>query len=147
VAYGCLFSANEAFALGQDNDDDFDLSSFRLVAPYVAYEEQSCVGLGCGFGVTVRDLRDGSRLREAPEPATDSFGKVTDLELEDNGSVAWISNSPPFSPTPARSVWASDTLGTRRLDIGPDIELHSLALNGSMLSWVNGGLTSSALLE
>ena len=147
LAYGCLFPVNEAFALGQDDDDDLDLSSFRLVAPYVAYEEQSCVGLGCGFSVTVRDLRGGSRVRKAPEPATDSFGKVTDLELKDNGSVAWISNSPPFSPTPARSVWASDGLGTRRLDTGPDIALGSLVLNGSVLSWVNGGLSRSAGLE
>ena len=147
ASYGCLFSANEAFRLGQDDDDDFDLGSFRLVAPYVGYEEQACVGLGCGYSVIVRDLRDGGKLREAPEPATDGFGKVTDLELKDNGSVAWIANSPPFSPTPARSVWASDGLGTRRLDTGPDIALESLALNGSVLSWVNGGLSRSSVLE
>lgn len=147
AAYGCLFSVNEPFALGQDDDDDFDLSSFRLAAPYVAYEEQACAGLGCGYSVIVRDLRDGGKLREAPEPATDSFGKLTDLELKDNGSVAWIASSPPFSPTPARSVWASDSLGTRRLATGPDIALKSLALNGSVLSWVNAGLSSSATLE
>jgi hypothetical protein len=38
-------------------------------------------------------------------------------------------------------------LGTRRLDTGPDIALESLALNGSVLSWVNGGLSRSAVLE
>jgi hypothetical protein len=147
AAYGCLFSVNEPFALGQDDDDDFDLSSFRLVAPYVAYEEQACAGLGCGFSVAVRDLRDGSKLREAPDPSTDNFGPVTDLELTDNGSVAWIANSPPFGPAPLRSVWASDSLGTRRLDNGLDIALGSLELNGSALSWVNGGLSRSATLE
>lgn len=147
AAYGCLFSADEAFALGQDDDDDFDLSSFRLVAPYVAYEQQGCVGLGCGFSVEVRDLRDGRKLRDAPEPSTDSFGKVSDLELKDNGSVAWIADSPPFSPAPVRSVWASDGLGTRRLDEGPDIALGSLRLTGSALSWVNGGVSRSATLE
>lgn len=147
AAYGCLFSVNEPFVLGQDDDDDFDLDSFRLAAPFVAYEEQACAGLGCGYSVIVRDLRDGGKLREAPEPATDSFGKVTDLELKDNGSVAWIANSPPFSPTPTRSVWASNSLGTRRLDTGPDIALESLALNGSALSWVNAGLISSATLQ
>ena len=133
------------FALGQDDDDDFDLGSFRLVAPYVGYEERACVGLGCGYSVTVRDLRDGGKLREAPEPATDSFGKVTDLELKANGSVL-DSEQPSVFPDPARSVWASDSLGTRRLDNRP-IALESLALNGSFLSWVNGGLGRSAVLE
>lgn len=147
AAYGCLFSVNEPFALGQVDDDDFDLEIFQLVGPYVAYEEQGCVGLGCGYGVIVRDLRDGSKFREAPDASSNAFGPVTDLVLRENGSVAWTANSPPFSPETYRTVWASDSLGTRLLDSGPDIAPGSLELNGSALSWVNGGLSRSATLE
>lgn len=141
AAYGCLFSVNKPFALGQVDDDDFDLNVLQLVGPYVAYEVQGCVGLGCGFSLVVRDLRDGSKFRD------ESKGSVGDLELKENGSVAWISTS-DFDPAePMRRVWASDSLGTRLLDEGPGIAPGSLELNGSTLSWVNGGLSRSATLE
>lgn len=141
AAYGCLFFQNEPFGLGQVDDDDFDLDVLQLVGPYVAYEVQGCVGLGCGFSLVVRDLRDGGKFRD------ESTSPVGDLELKENGSVAWIATS-NFDPAkPMRWVWASDSLGTRLLDEGPDIAPGSLALNGSMLSWVNGALSRSATLE
>lgn len=138
AAFACLFSESKAVELGQDDDDDYDLDDFRLAGPYVAYEEQGCVGLGCGSGVIVRDLRDGRKVREAPDAFSDTFGSVTDLELKENGSVAWMGSS---------TVWASDSLGTRLLDEGPDLVHGSLELNGSALSWVNGAVSRSATLE
>lgn len=141
AAYGCLFSKNKPFGLGQVDDDDFDLDVLQLVGPYVAYEVQGCVGLGCGFSLVVRDLRDGSKFRE------ESTFSVGDLELKENGSVAWTETS-NFDPAkPMRWVWVSDSLGTRLLDEGPDIALGSLELDGSTLSWVNGGLSRSATLD
>ena len=68
VAYACLFDVDRRLEIGQDDDDDHDLGAFRLVGTYLAYEEVECVGLGCGHGVRVRDLRDGSVVRRAPTP-------------------------------------------------------------------------------
>lgn len=148
VAYACLFSVDRRFALGQDGDDDHDLGAFRLAGPYLGYEEVECVGLGCGHGVVVRDLRDGSVPRSAPTPnvSQEFFGPVTDLELKDNASVAWIARPAPYSNEVGPSVWASDSAGTRRLDTG-DISLTSLELDGSTLTWDNDGVPRSATLE
>lgn len=145
VAYGCLFSVDEAFRLGQDDDDDSDLKLFRLAGPYVAFEREEC-SMGCGFSVHVHDLRDGTELREAPRyPGDASFGRVSDLELKDNGSVAWISGAPPYTAG-APVVWAYDSLGWRQLD-GGNVSPESLTLNGSILTWVNDGVTRSAVLD
>jgi hypothetical protein len=145
VAYACLFSANRRFKLGQDEDDDSDLGPFRLVGPYVAYHGAYC-SMGCGFDLRVLDLRDGTILRKLPESSSTPLGAVTDLELKDNGSIAWISRPAPYSTETAPSVSAYDSLGLRQLDVG-DIELHSLELDGSTLSWTKEGVLQSATLN
>jgi hypothetical protein len=146
TAYACLFSVNKRFKLDQDQDDDSDLDLFRLVGPYVAYQQAAC-SMGCGFSLHVRDLRDGSELRTVPTPfhIEEFIGRVTSLELKDNGSIGWINLPPPYTIAPP-SVSAYDSLGRRLLDSG-NIALDSLTLSGSTLSWIKDGLARSATLD
>jgi hypothetical protein len=148
VAYACLFSVDRRFALGQDDDDDHDIGAMRLVGSYLAYAEIGCVGVGCGYGVVVRDLRDGGVARSAPTPyvSQEFFGPVADLELKENASVAWIAGPAPYSNEVGPSVWAYDGAGKRRLDTG-DISPTSLELDGSTLTWVKEGVLRSATLD
>jgi hypothetical protein len=145
VAYACLFGADKRVELGVDDDDDHDIGLVRLAGPYVGYEEIDCVGLGCGYGVLVRDLRTGAKVRDSTD-LDHSFGPVTDLELKENASVAWIARAAPYSPTMEPSVWAYDTAGPRQLATGA-ISLSSLELSGSTLTWVKDGAVSSAALD
>ena len=71
---------------------------------------------------------------------------MTDLELKDNASVAWIARAAPYASDRNPSPWAYDNAGKRRLDTGA-IELTSLELSGSTLTWVKEGLPRSATLD
>jgi hypothetical protein len=144
VAYGCLFSLNRPFALGQDNDDDNDLARFRLVEPYVAFEHSECP-MGCVFSLHVQDLRDG-RVRHLPRVPRDTFGTVTDVELRENGSVAWIARPSQYFGLREPAVWADDGQASRLLDSG-NIALDSLELSGSTLTWLKDGVAQSATLD
>jgi hypothetical protein len=145
VAYACLFSVNRRFELAQDDDDDSDLDLFRLVEPYVAYALSACP-MGCAYGVDVYDLRTGRGQFLPPSSRIDYFGRVTDLVLKANGSVAWIAGATQTSGPRPSSVFANDAGGYRRIDTGR-IELKSLELRDSTLTWVKDGVTQTATLE
>jgi hypothetical protein len=144
AAWGCLFSVNRSFRLGQDEDDDNDLDDFRLVEPYVAYEHAEC-GMGCFYSLHVQDLRDGA-VRHLPREPVDAFGDVTDIELRSTGSVAWIAQPRQYGNETQPSVWADDGVTTRRLDMG-NVALDSLELNGTTLTWTRDGARQSATLD
>jgi hypothetical protein len=146
VAHACLFSVNERFELGQDDDDDSDLFEFRLAGPYVAYGRVEAAG-GAAT-VYVRDLRDGRKLRGGLDPNRPTypgelFTGISDLELKENGSVAVIGS--PLSGG-GFEVWGYDSLGVRLLDSG-NVSKESLELAGSTLSWVKDGAPRSAELS
>ena len=146
IAYACLFSANKRVRLHQDEDDDSDLSLFRLAGPYVAYAWHPCAE-GCqGEDVEVKDLRDGRVARHAGYGAGGHDGAVSDLELKPNASVGVIALGDPYAPRLVPEVWAYDTLGARPLDRG-NISRSSLELNGSTLSWLKDGFPHSAALR
>jgi hypothetical protein len=73
--------------------------------------------------------------------------------LKDNGSVAWVGEAFPFNfshatlPHITRLAVACDSRGRRVLDHGAGINLKSLALHGSKLTWVDAGVTHSAMLH
>jgi hypothetical protein len=144
VVHACLFSVNKPFELGQDEDDDNDLDRFRLVEPYVAYEHSEC-GMGCFYSLHVQDLRDGA-VRHLPREPQGTFGQVTDMVLRESGSVAWIARPAQYFGLREPAVWADDGQVSRLLDSG-NIELESLELNGSTLTWVKDGASQSATLD
>jgi hypothetical protein len=149
VAFGCLFSLNKRVSLGVDdeNSDDEDLDLFRLAGHYVAFSDAISGGASGSVALVVIDLRNGHnhhRPRLASYPS--------DIELKDNGSVAWIGQE-GFAQPPARSagandlgVFAEDSTGHHRLDTGK-IGPTSLELNGSTLTWTKAGNTYSATLQ
>ena len=143
--YGCMHASDKRFAFGFDGFDESgigqQLDHFRLAGPYVAY--------GCGGnwiracdGVRVVDLRDGV-LRLPQMPSLDWW--PSDIELKDNGSVAWIVSEQ--QPEGSRHVGVLDTAGQRLLDSGTGIEPDSLTLTGSTLSWLRNGEVRSATLD
>jgi hypothetical protein len=158
--YACLFSANKRVRLAGAEQS----AAPRLVAPYAAFALQvGCDGLrdGCLPGgtnlsrVRERDLRDGHLVSDLPammprpvvalsNPLILGTERVTDLELKSNRSIAWLVLD-TFSGN--RQVVAVDSNGRRVLDSGADVELESLTLDGSTLSWINGGVTHSATLD
>jgi hypothetical protein len=150
-AYACLYSVDQRVALGPNGFDErgvgLRLKQFRLAGPYLGY---GCGGNWmdkCTAGVRVVDLRDGS-VRSPVMPAwvfsQNGWSVPSDVELKDNGSVAWILGGRPDWPL---EVGALDKNGQRQLDRGTGIEPNSLTLDGSTLSWQNGNQTHSTTLD
>jgi hypothetical protein len=150
-AYGCLYSVDKRVPLGLDGFNagggGQSLDNFRLAGPYVAF---GCGGnpiYGCWVGVDVVDLRDGSVHRPNLDTSLGgAFGSgagPTDVELKDNGSVAWIAGR----DGDPREVGALDANGQRALDRGTRIQPDSLTLDGSTLSWRNGPDVRSTTLD
>jgi hypothetical protein len=160
ITYGCLYSVNERFALGLNGVSASGLgqllSHFRLAGPYAAY---GCQGnttdvevdgariAGCVSALYVTDLRDGSRREVKVSGGQFRGGGVEDLELKENGSVAWIESAFERGSRTVEQVGALDTTGQRVLDRGFRIERNSLTLTGSTLSWINAGQARSAVLN
>jgi hypothetical protein len=149
IAYGCLYSANEPVALGEDgkglDGHGQDLSHFRLAGAFAGFASNVCPIDYCANGVEAVDLRDGKTKRHSGSrgPGTDSGGHlVWDVALSDNGSIAWISSQ----DREQTEVWADDALGVRKLDSGNSIQPKSLSLTGATLTWRAGTETRSALL-
>jgi hypothetical protein len=73
-------------------------------------------------------------------------GKVTAIALKSNGSTAWAM-VPGFRPPHVNTVAACESEGRRVLDEGEGIDLESLALNGSTVTWTDSGEMRSATLN
>jgi hypothetical protein len=63
----------------------------------------------------------------------------------DGFPVDYDSGQPPVAV--AWEVWALDSHGQRLLDSGPGIDLQSLTLDGSTLTWTNADTPRSATLD
>lgn len=148
--YACLFDGGERITLGQDYDDE-GVDAPRQAGPFAAYAGVGCGISGCTSSIEVHDLRDGRRISQmAPTSgAVSGPNRVVDLELKDDASVAWSATQSEWftSAEPLREIWASDSLGRRMLDSGPGIDLTSLTLTDSTLTWINGGVQRSASLD
>jgi hypothetical protein len=148
-AYGCLFSVNKRFELGQDDDEatvgETDLGPFRVAGNYAGFGEQDTqvqVEFACASRVREVDLRDGKDVRRIELAAfPGDCRSVSDLELKSNASIGWTldGNSP--------EVWAYDASGKRMLDKGAGVDKDSLTLSGSTLSWMNAGVRRTATLN
>jgi hypothetical protein len=141
-----------------------ETEAISLHAPWVAYAE-SFHGIDTGqLLVTALNLRSGAAAYcpvggwQAPHRRV----SVTGVALKRNGSVAWIgagsahepdgreaepiSGSLVYGPLEPEIV-ACDTTGEHVLDSGEGIDLNSLALRSSILTWTNAGATRSAWLR
>lgn len=128
---------------------------FALNAPWVAGAVHQQTGLDTSrITVVARDLRSGRR-RSCPAGGGDhsprSRGDVKDIALKHNGSLAWSGHTRigeiAGAQFPPPAIVACDSTGEHVLDSGQGIDLHSLALHGSMLTWIDAGETRSAVLH
>jgi hypothetical protein len=109
--------------------------------------------------VVVRDLRDGRVLHRVPTGVSASpsqagnigIGRTTGLVVKSDGAVAWIVGTGEELPNGEErgtlQVHAVDSTGNRVLASGGNIDPFSLALVGSRLYWMQGGVPESAVLH
>ena len=151
--FGCLFDIDRRFSLGQAYDDE-QVELPRLAGQFAAWMA-GCNALGpCSGSFQVLDLRTGAFVHRnvfADSPLRPTSSVVTDLELKDNASFAWIAVHWGLGfPVPEHlgtEVWALDGLGKRMLDSGADISPGSLRLLDSTLIWEIGSVERSATLH
>ena len=160
--FGCLFSVGRPWQLnavprhsvfGEARGISVDDASLILKDQQVAYPEYFYGVDSSVLAVTTKSLRTGQvtyckvGFRIAPSRTP----KVSGIELTRRGSVAWIGRSRPQHSsgrdplTP--EVGACDSTGSHILEAGEQIDLHSLALRGSTLSWENAGVVHTAVLD
>ena len=149
--YACVLDNGRRFALGRDYDDE-RIEVPRLVDPFVAFASVECGGVGCSGGIVVLDLRNGARrpVGSVHSPPGGFPTTIPDLEVKDNGSIAWIVRTyrePRNASSEVREVWVLDTRGKRMLDSGLGIALDSLRLSGSTVSWVKDGAARTAPID
>jgi hypothetical protein len=149
--FGCRYDANRRFMLGRNWDDE-RIGDVRLAGPYVAWAGVYCSISWCNGTVERRDLLTGRKFPFI-RPSDGPYGPtgVTDVELKENASVAWImfgtEYPAPENPTPVTEVWALDSQGRRKLDAGFSIDRDSLTLSGSTITWIDGGNVETAELN
>lgn len=99
--------------------------------------------------VRVRDLRgNGGGVRSCSAGvglAPRHIPRITKVVLNGKGSVAW--SALQGLPAPGNAIVACDSAGKRTLDSGEGVDLESLSLQRSVLSWLDNGSRREARLE
>ncbi|HEX8744519.1 MAG TPA: hypothetical protein VF712_15440 [Thermoleophilaceae bacterium] len=167
--YGCLYSRNRRYLLGNDGDCDPGpvVSRLTLRGRYVAFVETFCNIDASDDYVAVKDLRTGrnkwraisatGNRAENGEPST----LVSDIALSPTGSVAWIAdweavsggNSSPQDDRQVRKLEPGAPAGGALLDSGLGIEQRSLAIGSrsssgySRIYWTKDDAPAAAKLN
>jgi hypothetical protein len=151
--YGCLFARGDLSLLSFGGEEDvvFPKPAVHLAGGLVGYARWACDPEDCGTVVKVTDLRDdiyGVNRTFAPGSYEYETPQVGSLRVRSNGAVAWIScpgraQGVSVSSCPRRSkkrVYAADAASDepRLLAVGRKIDVRSLALRGSRLTWRDG---------
>jgi hypothetical protein len=102
--------------------------------------------------VVVRRLTDGTEVKELSATravGAEAFESIGSVVVMANGAVAWIGSEHSIAAgrRTAIEVHAAGADGDRVLASGPRIDLASLRLHGSQLSWVDSGTTRHATLR
>ena len=111
----------------------------RLAGTMVAYEsivtgKETTLGPTGTLSetLTIRDLLDGAVVHKLNK------ARIESLVLKSDGSVAW---------GVGEVIKALERTGERVLAFGPSVEVASLKLRGSTLSWTEGGQLHTATLH
>jgi hypothetical protein len=103
--------------------------------------------------VIVRRLSDGRQLRSAPAThgglAPESLQSVDAIVVKPDGAVAWITGATSLIAHGANAteVARDDARGSSVLDSGSGIDVRSLRLHRSSLSWRDGSRMRFATLR
>ena len=129
-----------------------------LAGTTVAYQKLMIPGEGevgnAVWLVYVRDLRNGRVVRKLPTGAAPpgahavGVGRVLKMVVRADGGVAWTVED-RFGPPGVHfyQVRAVDKTGNRLLASGAEVQPESLTLQGSALSWTQGGQLFSSTLN
>lgn len=164
---GCAYGSRRSYALGPipygDPYGGTDVARETLsgiTAAYEIFESQVLNNKGWRKRwVVVRDLRNGRVLHRVPtgvsarpsQVGNVGIGRTTGLVVKGDGAVAWIVATGEELPNGEEQgtfqVHAVDSSGSRVLASGANIDPSSLALAGSRLYWMQGGVPMSAVLN
>jgi hypothetical protein len=105
-----------------------------------------------GLAVVSRDLRTRQikKCNVGSGQSPSQAGKVVRVVLTGNGSVAWAGRGRVGLATkkvPIPQIVACDHNRQRILDSGEGLQLTSLSLHGSSVTWLNSGVEHSATLR
>lgn len=147
--YACLYRNGHPRYLSTTEHYEYPLA--RFAAPYVAYVPTIEAVPG---NVFVLNMRTGRKHEyESAQPIEHAIcAEVTSLAVKRDGALAWIATNflnsgCPHPPGPVIEVRAHDRTGFHVLDTGTAIVPGSLQLSGSRLTWIDAGMTRSAILH
>jgi hypothetical protein len=150
---GCVFSVRGhiqlAWAVGfldSNMAEPETLTSYKLAGPFAGFVKESPGPADYTRTLDVTDLRTGRLLWSVSA----DFG-ISDFEVQtQTGALAWIGavvDGPGASGSqPLPVVSRVNSSGIAELDRGTGIDVRSLRLRGSMLTWIHDGITKSATL-
>ena len=153
--FGCLVSTGRVRQLSPIGKSKFPVrmsEPFVLRAPWVGGVERAHGFDSLRLGVRAVNLRTGavSVCFVGSGLAPRSAGEVMRIALMPNGSLAWAGKGHFGSAgkhPPSPEIVACDSEGDRVLDSGEGIDLHSLTLHGSELTWSSSGIKRTAVLH
>lgn len=149
--YGCLYNRNKRVLLTTVEEEIFDPGPVVLAGRYAAIGEGGTSSQGEFSEVTRVDLRSGKRTTAGPVRGGSGgdVSFVTDLEMKSSGSVAFVRAFAQGGSDQPRTYEVSTFSSgrTKTLSSGADVDPKSLALSGSILYWIKGGLPNSAALD
>ncbi len=154
--FGCLWGA-KTYTVWSAGEGGVQLAQFvTMRGTYAAFNGGGGSSSDSSSSLGVMDLKTGKErgLAVAVGPGSYDTGRVTSLVLKANGSIAWISqtsgvanpSTPQLIPT-LTEVYADDSSGRRMIASSTAISPTSLALAGSAIYWLQGGVAESATLR
>jgi hypothetical protein len=154
VLAGCAYGKERGYSFGSVSDGSGDggaseepatLVGTLLATRFSSYSTAS-FGPEHTAGISVIDLGSGRTVRNW---STTEGAGIAAVVLKPDGAVAWITASWVNTETGfhQESVYADDNDGVRLLAHGSSIEDDSLALGGSTVYWLQGGIPYSAALN
>lgn len=137
------------------SDSDDYVRFVQVRGRYVAYvfgRNQSCSQCGPGTAeVKSLNARTGRRRGIGPT-AREGASIVSVLVSDARGRLAWTSSNVDAGagtprPTTSRELRKFDAVGPGQISANPDIDLMSLRLSASTLTWQEGGVQRSRALR
>jgi hypothetical protein len=152
-AFGCAFGAGKSYRLGGRGAC---LAAPRvdpvvLAGPFAAYGVTTCGTDTAHSQVLVRNLDNGKLVMSdnaiSGGVPPESFQGVKTVVIKPDGAVAWLTGFGAVGLSGSHyQVVRVDRRGHAVLDTGTGIGPESLRLQGSTVSWTDGGRTRSATL-
>jgi hypothetical protein len=152
--YGCAAGSRRAYRLGRTGAciGSRSVAAVAVTGRVAAYAVNSCGIDASSTEVKVQRLSDGKVLSTQPAlsgtAGPESLQSVTSIIVNRSGRAAWIVTSHSIVAH-QQTVEVVEQSGrhTRVLDNGAAIRTDSLRLQGSKLSWKQGGRTKTATFD